>query len=615
MNSLNSQMNNSGKFLEKMKVILSMKNHLICVLASALIVSVSLISCEPNPEPKDVELDIFVLNISQETDWNYMVVGEDGSIILFNVNQLTEVPTLLYYKPEKDSDDGFTYLFKENGLLDKMIHNGHVLYFGNFNKYTFDLAIIYPDGTIEYHYDIKTDINWDAHPKMSSSGQAHFNFNSIRKILGIIGHAIEVGTTATSEFYPPARFGSDSYVANEVANVVAGQVFNGFTENVSTEIINVIGCDGSGVAGAIDYVSGLTDAINQQTDNDLDITDQKNTEINEAIRLIDGDALTTTIPHALLGSFLDLGIEINKGRNPPNIEGSYLATPLQLAKNTAGGSIADQSDMYVTFSEQKNTSLTISADYMMQTMLGTTYSSGTDAFLVGEDNKFTVFMDAIRAQGGYTAKTVEVFSGEMTDAGISNFQWAVFMVDDRGDPLDLWIPNGTGYFKKDNDGFSERLNTQGRQVIIDMYVNSFTSSGWDHNGALRININGANNSNARLNYGGHGSCWFYVDTGDVVNIYWTGNTGNYHRYNAFIMYYADTPPDPVFNQTSWNGNNALLFRLRNSLSNEDIDQLLGSFTATAMAAPKVAPSILPGQRSINVLPSIVNLSETYTGRQ
>jgi hypothetical protein len=66
--------------------------------------------------------------------------------------------------------------------------------------------------------------------------------------------------------------------------------------------------------------------------------------------------------------------------------------------------------------------------------------------------------------------------------------------------------------------------------------------------------------------------------GDIVRLYWTGNRGNSHDENAFIVYYADTPNDPVFTPYGWNGNNALLFRPYSSLSNYDLNQLLGSFT-------------------------------------
>jgi hypothetical protein len=204
-------------------------------------------------------------------------------------------------------------------------------------------------------------------------------------------------------------------------------------------------------------------------------------------------------------------------------------------------------------------------------------------------------MEGTRVESGYTAKTVEVYSGEITVTGIRNFQWAVFMENNNGDPLGHWIGNGTGYFKRDSDGFSIKTQGQGLQVIIDMYDSS--SDGWDHSGALKISVNGENIPNARLSNGSFLSYPFFVSPGDVVNIYWTGNTGIYHGEDSFIVYYANTPPVPAFNTTSWSGSNALLFRVQDSLSNADRDQLLGSFTVPA-AGP--SPSI---RQSRNILPS------------
>jgi hypothetical protein len=115
----------------------------------------------------------------------------------------------------------------------------------------------------------------------------------------------------------------------------------------------------------------------------------------------------------------------------------------------------------------------------------------------------------------------------------------------------------------------------GRQIVIDMYDSA--GDGWDHSGALSITINGVNISNARLSSGSSGRYTFSTDAGDAVNMYWTGNSGSYHGENAFVVYYADTPPVPAFNSVSWSGSNALLFRLTDSLSNADLNQHLGSF--------------------------------------
>jgi hypothetical protein len=440
-----------------------MKKNLFCTPASVLIVFMAamvLAACPTNTEPAAPttdDPDIFAVDISQETDWNYMVVGKDGSSFYFTADESTGIPTLLYLKPDKESDAGFTYLFKENGLPDKMIANGHVLYFGNFSGYKFDIAIIYPDGTIEYHYDIETDINWGAYNEISRSARSIVP-DWISDTLEIAGHAIGVGTCVASVFFPPAAAGCASYVAGAVGSILIDQVFDGLTADASNAVIKVIGCAGGGVSGAVDCISGIVDAVDLLTYVDLNFAGQKTTEINEAIRKIDGDALTTTIPRELLEYFLSLGIEVNSGRNPPDIEGMYLATPLQLVKTTAGTNISNQWDMLVTFSGQNDARLIVDTNYLIQSDTGPMTSGGTASFIVGEGDRFTVFQEGAREELGYTAKTVEVFSGEVTVTGIKNYQWAVFMVDNRGAPLGHWIADGTGYFKRDSDRFSEKMH-------------------------------------------------------------------------------------------------------------------------------------------------------------
>jgi hypothetical protein len=114
-----------------------------------------------------------------------------------------------------------------------------------------------------------------------------------------------------------------------------------------------------------------------------------------------------------------------------------------------------------------------------------------------------------------------------------------------------------------------------RQIVIDMYDS--VGDGWDHLGALDITVNGVSIPITRLSSGSSGCYTFSADAGDAVNMYWTGNWGDYHKENAFVVYYADTPPVPAFNAASWSGSNALLFRLTGSLSNADLNQHLGSF--------------------------------------
>jgi hypothetical protein len=152
----------------------------------------------------------------------------------------------------------------------------------------------------------------------------------------------------------------------------------------------------------------------------------------------------------------------------------------------------------------------------------------------------------------------------------------------------ITVSGGNGISAQFNLSFTV-TGSSSRTVVIDMF-DSY-GDGWDHGGALRINVNGTNlSNNARLVDGYSGTYTFTVSSGDIVQFYWTGNTGGNHYENSFIVYYQDTPPSPAFtsnNNNSWNGQNALLVRLHNSLSNSNLNQLLGSFTASGASSRTV----------------------------
>jgi len=170
------------------------------------------------------------------------------------------------------------------------------------------------------------------------------------------------------------------------------------------------------------------------------------------------ESISNVVPNHILETVKNLGLEIYNGKNPPNIEGTYFIAYLQLVKNNTRTNIAEQWEKYVTFSRQNNALQSINADYTMQTSHNYPMSSkGPGAFVFGEDNKFTVVVLGTREQGRYTAETIEFYSGEISSDGIINYQWAVSMVDDKGDPLNIWIENGDSYLKRDREGFSPRV--------------------------------------------------------------------------------------------------------------------------------------------------------------
>jgi len=136
-----------------------------------------------------------------------------------------------------------------------------------------------------------------------------------------------------------------------------------------------------------------------------------------------------------------------------------------------------------------------------------------------------------------------------------------------------------------------------REVTIDMYDS--LGDGWNANGALRINVNevpiatsvrvqttaitntptGQRNTNTYT---------FLIETGDIVDVYWTVGTGLSYQYeNSFIMYYTDMPPSPAFtasNNNNWSGTNALVYRLRTTSGTTGSDYLTGVADGTLLGS-------------------------------
>ena len=165
------------------------------------------------------------------------------------------------------------------------------------------------------------------------------------------------------------------------------------------------------------------------------------------------EEIVNLVPDSILNEMESMGMPIYGGENPPNIENSYLASPFVLkASNRESDQIGHTySDYYVKFYNQDNSKLSISMNYLNGPESGT----GMGSYIVGDDNKFSVFVEVnAEADDGSKAKMVHVISGEWTAEGIKNLYFANFMLDNYGNTTGYWIENGDGRVIYDSDGFS-----------------------------------------------------------------------------------------------------------------------------------------------------------------
>ena len=161
------------------------------------------------------------------------------------------------------------------------------------------------------------------------------------------------------------------------------------------------------------------------------------------------------IPSSILSKIKNLGMPINTGDNPPNIENIYLATPCILkASNVPEDTPGHEfSDFEMSFYQQNNDKMTIKIDYEN----GPESGSGMGGFIVGEGNNFTVVceVDVYNTDNNVFAKSAMIISGKYRSTGIINFYCALVMLDNYGNPKGNFINNGSVRIIYDSDGFSE----------------------------------------------------------------------------------------------------------------------------------------------------------------
>jgi hypothetical protein len=175
------------------------------------------------------------------------------------------------------------------------------------------------------------------------------------------------------------------------------------------------------------------------------------------------NGLTADINNLIDQKYIDqlrsLGMPINSGYTPPNVNCIFSVTPMVL-KNTNipndNYSIGYQiNDERIQFSLQDNTKLTVKVDYIS----GTTTTTSTGSFIVGSGNDFTIFSKTVSTDNnGVKTTMVEIFSGTMDTNSVRNFYNGLIMIDNGGDNAH-YILNGQGRVFWDKDGVSEKVSS------------------------------------------------------------------------------------------------------------------------------------------------------------
>jgi len=153
------------------------------------------------------------------------------------------------------------------------------------------------------------------------------------------------------------------------------------------------------------------------------------------------------IPQEYIDELEEKGFVINKGTNPPNVENAYIFSPVELVESSrpSDDKPGNYYDLYFNFSNQNNSKLTVDFAYINGGSIG----DGSGAFIVGEGNKFTAFLEAKDNRG---IISTFAYSGELTQIGIRNIQLAFVMIDNNNQPDT--IDDGDMRIFEDGDGMT-----------------------------------------------------------------------------------------------------------------------------------------------------------------
>ena len=176
------------------------------------------------------------------------------------------------------------------------------------------------------------------------------------------------------------------------------------------------------------------------------------------------------VPDSTLTKITDLGMPVNKGKKPTNLESIYKVYPLTLKASNIPN---DYSTGYVfadykfRLYDQDNENLTIKLDYVSGSETGT----GLGGFISGDGNDFSVFVNVHSVSQGQQADVLHIISGTITEDGIKDFYFSNFMLNDYGDPSDVWMENEQGRVFYDSDGISPIVeNLQAKAIENELSV-------------------------------------------------------------------------------------------------------------------------------------------------
>jgi hypothetical protein len=204
---------------------------IVLVVSTAFIIN----SCTSNDDEKPDIPDISVINIQQETSWDYMVAGKKDYYFI-KANSNNKPHAVLFHSSQANKDIGIT--FTAEGLPEYVICNDYIFSFKNYNGRYVDVGVVYPNGEIEVLRDIDTGIDWNS-LALSKNSIAEAWSDVVRwtgRIVSGVPCALSAASTIASHggTWPLTAWSCGNYLLSLSTDIAQDEfdIHNGFTEFV-----------------------------------------------------------------------------------------------------------------------------------------------------------------------------------------------------------------------------------------------------------------------------------------------------------------------------------------------------------------------------------------------
>lgn len=170
------------------------------------------------------------------------------------------------------------------------------------------------------------------------------------------------------------------------------------------------------------------------------------------------DKIQGIVPQAILDDLKAKGLVINEGTQPPQLAGIFIASPYTLLSpyGTEDGWTKGKviSDYKFKLYDQSGDEVKIDVKQSSET------ATGLGSYVSGFGNKFTIFAQTKGVQSGIQNTQLLVISGELSNDGIIDFQYAFTFTAKTGDTSNsVLIPVGKSRIWEDGDKLASKTSS------------------------------------------------------------------------------------------------------------------------------------------------------------